>query len=61
MLRGQFSASPATGLTGLQENEFLGDFFDCLGFLSLTSERLVELPERHGVLNFQRVAALCAL
>ncbi|CAN0378950.1 unnamed protein product, partial [Pylaiella littoralis] len=36
--RGQFSASPATGLIGLQENGFLSDFFDCLGFLSLASE-----------------------
>eukprot|EP00752_Nemacystus_decipiens_P002827 g2635.t1 len=39
--RGQFSASPATGLIGLQENEFLGDFFGCLGFLSLASESTV--------------------
>ena len=39
VLRGRFSPSPATGLIGLQENEFLGDFFDCLGFLSITSER----------------------
>ncbi|CAN0379077.1 unnamed protein product [Pylaiella littoralis] len=37
--RGQFSASPATGLVGLQENGFLSDFFECLGFLSLASER----------------------
>ena len=40
-LRGRFSASPATGLIGLQENGFLGDFFGCLGFLSLASERYV--------------------
>eukprot|EP00903_Cladosiphon_okamuranus_P019499 g17932.t1 len=39
--RGRFSASPATGLIGLQENEFLGDFFGCLGFLSLASEGTV--------------------
>ncbi len=37
--RGRFSASPATGLIGLPENGFLGDFFDALGFLSLASER----------------------
>eukprot|EP00903_Cladosiphon_okamuranus_P014173 g13171.t2 len=35
--RSRFSASPATGLVGLQENVFLTDFFACLGFLSLTS------------------------
>jgi len=39
LLRGRFSASPATGLIGLRENGFLGDFFDALGFLSLASER----------------------
>ncbi|CAM9198085.1 unnamed protein product, partial [Hapterophycus canaliculatus] len=37
----QLSASPATGLVGLQENEFLTDFYECLGFLSLASESTV--------------------
>jgi len=37
--RGRFSASQATGLIGLKENRFLADFFECLGFLSLGSER----------------------
>ncbi|CAM9789924.1 unnamed protein product, partial [Scytosiphon promiscuus] len=39
--RSQLSASPATGLVGLQENEFLKDFYECLGFLSLASESTV--------------------
>lgn len=38
-LRARLSASPATGMVGLQENAFLGDFFGALGFLSLASER----------------------
>ena len=42
-LRGRFSASPATGLIGLQENQFLGDFFDCLGFLAIANQRSVSL------------------
>lgn len=40
-LRARLSASPATGLAGLLENELLGDFFGCLGFLSLATERFV--------------------
>ncbi|CAM9517697.1 unnamed protein product, partial [Ectocarpus sp. 12 AP-2014] len=32
------SASPATGLVGMQENAFLGDFFGCVGFLPLTTQ-----------------------
>eukprot|EP00752_Nemacystus_decipiens_P006691 g6017.t1 len=39
--RGRFRASPATGLVGLQENQFLGDFFDCLGFLAITNQSTV--------------------
>eukprot|EP00752_Nemacystus_decipiens_P006689 g6015.t1 len=39
--RGRFSASPATGLIGLQENQFLGDFFECLSFLSITNQGTV--------------------
>lgn len=46
VVRGRFSASPATGLVGLQENEFLGDFFECLGFLSLASEGSVKFRRR---------------
>lgn len=33
------SASPATGLVGMKENSFLVDFFGCLGFLPLTTQR----------------------
>ncbi|CAM9315888.1 unnamed protein product [Pylaiella littoralis] len=39
--RGRFSASPATGLIGTPENELLGDFFECLGFLSLATGSVV--------------------
>ncbi|CAM9468849.1 unnamed protein product [Ectocarpus fasciculatus] len=34
----RLSASPATGLVGMQENEFLSDFFGCVGFLPLTTQ-----------------------
>lgn len=37
--RCRLSASPATGLVGLQENSFLSDFFGCVGFLPLTTQR----------------------
>eukprot|EP00903_Cladosiphon_okamuranus_P012449 g11660.t1 len=37
--RYRLSTSPATGLTGLLENVFLGDFFECFGFLSLVNKR----------------------
>lgn len=37
--RVRLSASPATGLVGMEESSFLGSFFDCLGFLPLTNER----------------------
>ncbi|CAM9144154.1 unnamed protein product [Ectocarpus sp. 8 AP-2014] len=36
--RCRLSASPATGLVGMQENSFLSDFFACLGFLPLTTQ-----------------------
>ncbi|CAM9748965.1 unnamed protein product [Scytosiphon promiscuus] len=36
--RSRLSASPATGLVGLQENSFLGGFFDCMAFLPLASD-----------------------
>eukprot|EP00903_Cladosiphon_okamuranus_P006027 g5945.t1 len=39
--RCRFSASPATGLIGQQENGFLDDFFGCLGFLSLANESTI--------------------
>ncbi|CAM9741827.1 unnamed protein product [Ectocarpus sp. 6 AP-2014] len=35
--RCRLSASPATGLVGMQENAFLSDFFGCVGFLPLTT------------------------
>eukprot|EP00903_Cladosiphon_okamuranus_P015988 g14766.t1 len=35
--RCRLSASPATGLVGMQENNFLSDFFGCVGFLPLTT------------------------
>ncbi|CAM9174833.1 unnamed protein product [Ectocarpus sp. 4 AP-2014] len=35
--RFRLSASPATGLVGIQENAFLIDFFGCVGFLPLTT------------------------
>ena len=38
-LRCRLSASPATGLVGMQENAFLSDYFACLGFLPLASAR----------------------
>ena len=37
--RCRLSASPATGMVGMQENVFLGDFFGCLGILPLATER----------------------
>eukprot|EP00904_Undaria_pinnatifida_P005103 jgi/Undpi1/1722/HiC_scaffold_11.g05112.m1 len=39
--RCRLSPSPATGLVGMQENAFLNDYFDCLGFLPLANERMV--------------------
>ncbi|CAM9574729.1 unnamed protein product [Ectocarpus fasciculatus] len=36
--RFRWSASPATGLVGMQENAFLSDFFDGVGFLPLTNK-----------------------
>ncbi|CAN0124148.1 unnamed protein product [Ectocarpus sp. 6 AP-2014] len=36
--RFRLSASPATGLVGMQENAFLSDFFGCVGFLPLTTQ-----------------------
>ncbi|CBN75408.1 hypothetical protein Esi_0093_0043 [Ectocarpus siliculosus] len=35
--RFRLSASPATGLVGMQENAFLNDFFGCVGLLPLTT------------------------
>ncbi|CAM9379178.1 unnamed protein product, partial [Ectocarpus fasciculatus] len=37
LTRFRLSASPATGLVGMQENAFLSDFFGCVGFLPLTT------------------------
>ncbi|CAM9311543.1 unnamed protein product [Ectocarpus sp. 12 AP-2014] len=36
--RFRLSASPATGLVGMQENAFLSDFFGCVGFYPLTTQ-----------------------
>ncbi|CAM9879131.1 unnamed protein product [Ectocarpus sp. 8 AP-2014] len=33
----RWSASPATGLVGMQENACLSDFFGCIGFMPLTT------------------------
>ncbi|CBJ29982.1 expressed unknown protein [Ectocarpus siliculosus] len=38
-LRFRWSASPATGLVGMQENACLSDFFGCIGFMPLTTRR----------------------
>ncbi|CAM9613649.1 unnamed protein product [Ectocarpus sp. 12 AP-2014] len=56
--RARLSASPATGLAGLLENELLGDFFGCLGFLSLATESIVRgamvsVMRANNVLNQQ--------
>lgn len=37
--RCRMSVSSATGLVGMQENAFLNDYFECLGFLPLASAR----------------------
>ncbi|CAM9269559.1 unnamed protein product [Ectocarpus sp. 4 AP-2014] len=39
--RARLSASPATGLVGMKENELLNSFFSCFGFFPLTHESLV--------------------
>ncbi|CAN0391081.1 unnamed protein product, partial [Ectocarpus sp. 12 AP-2014] len=39
--RFRLSASPATGLVGMQENAFLSDFFGCVGFLPLTTNSYI--------------------
>ena len=41
--RCKLSASPATGLVGMEENGFLCDFFGCVGFLPLATHRCREL------------------
>ena len=38
-VRCRLSASPATGLLGMQENGFLNEYFGCLGLLPLATER----------------------
>lgn len=45
--RTRFSASLATGLVGTQENVYIADYFQCMGFLPLTSERCSASP-RHA-------------
>lgn len=39
VVRCRLSASPATGLLGMQENVFLDNYFGCLGLLPLANER----------------------
>ncbi|CAM9792541.1 unnamed protein product [Ectocarpus sp. 13 AM-2016] len=39
--RARLSASPATGLVGMKENESLNSFFSCFGFFPLTHASLV--------------------
>lgn len=38
------SPSPATGLVGLEENTFLGDYFRCVGVMPLASQRCSIYP-----------------
>ncbi|CAM9951534.1 unnamed protein product [Ectocarpus fasciculatus] len=51
--RCRLSASPATGLVGMQENTFLSDFFGCNGFLPLATpsqirETMVKIMSPHA-------------
>eukprot|EP00903_Cladosiphon_okamuranus_P014222 g13213.t1 len=39
--RARLSPSPATGLIGLKENVYIGEFFRTLGFLPITSESFI--------------------
>lgn len=39
--RCRLSASPATGLVGMQENVYLSDYFGCLGFLPLMCQSTI--------------------
>ncbi|CAM9691032.1 unnamed protein product [Ectocarpus sp. 6 AP-2014] len=39
--RARLSPSPATGLIGLKENAYIGDFFQTMGFLPITSESFI--------------------
>ncbi|CAM9148614.1 unnamed protein product [Ectocarpus sp. 8 AP-2014] len=43
--RFRLSASPATGLVGMRENAFLSDFFGCVGFYPLTTQRSRSTPD----------------
>lgn len=42
-IRARLSPSPATGLVGLRENVFIGEFFSMMGFLPFTTERWVRV------------------
>lgn len=44
--RCRFSASPATGLVGFEENELLSDYFRCFSVLPLTRARYRVVPAR---------------
>ncbi|CAM9752876.1 unnamed protein product [Ectocarpus fasciculatus] len=60
----RLSASPATGLVGMQENAFLSDFFGCVGFLPLTTkshirEMMVKIMTAPSSLQQSAVGADC--
>ncbi|CAN0090205.1 unnamed protein product [Ectocarpus sp. 4 AP-2014] len=62
--RFRLSASPATGLVGMQENAFLSDFFGCVGFVPLTSqshirETMVKIMTSPASLQQSAVGGAC--
>ncbi|CAM9597989.1 unnamed protein product [Ectocarpus sp. 13 AM-2016] len=62
--RFRLSASPATGLVGMQENAFLSDFFACVGFVPLTShsrirETMVKIMASPAPLQQSAVGGAC--
>lgn len=44
--RSRFGPSRATGLVFTQENQYLGDYFKCMDFLQLTSQRCAQCLRR---------------
>ncbi|CAN0314629.1 unnamed protein product, partial [Ectocarpus fasciculatus] len=62
--RFRLSASPATGLVGMQENAFLSSFFGCVGFVPLTShshirETMVKIMASPAPLQHSTVGGAC--
>eukprot|EP00752_Nemacystus_decipiens_P005054 g4589.t1 len=60
--RCRLSASPATGLIGMQENVFLSDFFSCIGFMPFTTpsyirETMVKLMATPSILQRGRAVS----